>query len=449
VFAELRNEKSWRRANDHVGKQYDAMTSDRRAAPPRLTTRAQGGNIAAMLPRRAATVTAILSLVGAGIGATLAAIHRNLAASTGYTSFCNVRENINCDLVLSSEYAYFLGFPIAWWAVLTYAIGAAAAAVAMFSRSATRRREAAGLLLGLAVWAVAYSVYLAFISLVVLRTICLLCSALYLINAGLLVSTWVLFSATRTEGKTGARAKETWQWRTRLVVAGAALTVVVFLVFALREGLGRDPKTLSAEEVAQQYPEFHAWYTALPVAAVDDGGRHVRGGPAGVVIVEFSDFQCPHCARAYRDLKRVLPRFGSDVQVVFRHFPLDKSCNPAVTSSAHPYACLAAAASECAAAQGRFWEYHDVLFDNQSSFSRDHLLRYADNVGLERAQFVACLDSDAPREAVRRDIAAAEKLGITSTPTFLLNGRVLRGALESNKFEYAIRLERAAHRAGS
>jgi protein-disulfide isomerase len=168
-----------------------------------------------------------------------------------------------------------------------------------------------------------------------------------------------------------------------------------------------------------------------------------------VVIVEFSDFQCPHCARAYRDLKRVLPRFRSDVQVVFRHFPLDKSCNPAVTASAHPYACLAAAASECAAAQGRFWEYHDVLFEHQSALGRDHLVRYADDLGLDRARFLACLDSDAPRVAVRSDVAAAEKLGIKSTPTFFLNGRVLRGALESDKFEYAIRLERAANRAGS
>lgn len=409
----------------------------------------QGGKIGSMSSRRAASVTAALSLAGAGLGLVLSSIHRNLAASTGYTSFCNVRENINCDLVLSSGYAYLFGFPIAYWSVLTYAISAAAATIVLITRRASRRREAAALLLALAVWAAAYSVYLAAVSLFVLQTICLLCSALYLINAGLLVSTWVLFSTTRTEGKSGMRAKEAWQWRTRLVAGGAALGVLVFLASALWKGLGRDPQSLSAEEVAKLYPEFHAWYTALPVAAVDDGGRHVKGGPAGVLIVEFSDFQCPHCARAYRDLKRVLPRFGSDVRVVFRHFPLDKSCNPAVTSSAHPYACLAAAASECAADQGRFWEYHDVLFDNQPALSRDHLLRYAEDIGLDRARFVACLDSDAPREAVRRDISAAEKLGITSTPTFLLNGRVLRGALESSKFEYAIRLERAAHRTGS
>jgi protein-disulfide isomerase len=135
------------------------------------------------------------------------------------------------------------------------------------------------------------------------------------------------------------------------------------------------------------------------------------------------------------------------VQVVFRHFPLDKSCNHAVTGSAHRYACLAAAASECAAQQDRFWEYQDKLFANQSALDRDNLAKYAEQLGLDRARFLTCLDSDEPREAVRSDIAAAEKLGVSSTPTFYLNGRVLRGALDADKLEYAIRLERAARSA--
>jgi protein-disulfide isomerase len=87
------------------------------------------------------------------------------------------------------------------------------------------------------------------------------------------------------------------------------------------ESFARDQRSLSAEEIARQNPEFHAWYNALPIVAIDDGGRHRTTGNASVVIVEFSDFECPYCARAHRDMKRVLPRFGNDVQVVFRHFP--------------------------------------------------------------------------------------------------------------------------------
>ena len=410
--------------------------------------RTRGDSIAPMSPKRAAVITAVLASIGTVVGVVLSSVHARLAASTGYTSFCNVNENVNCDVVLSSEYARFAGFPIAWWTVLTYAVAVAAAVMVLASQRSTRRRQAAALLFALATWSLGFSIYLAAVSLFVLRTICLLCSTLYLVNAGMFASTWVMLSATRTEGKAGSRAKEAWRRRTRIVTSGAALAVVVFLVFALWEAFGRDPKTLSAEEVARQYPEFHAWYTGLPVAVVDDGGRHRKGGPAHVVIVEFSDFQCPHCARAYYDLKRLLPRFGSDVQLVFRHFPLDKACNPAITVSAHPYACIAAVASECAEAQGRFWAYHDALFEHQSELNPDNLIRYAEELGLDREKFVACLDSDAPRRAVRSDIDAAQKLNITSTPTFFLNGRVLRGALESDKFEYAIRLERAATHTG-
>jgi protein-disulfide isomerase len=163
-------------------------------------------------------------------------------------------------------------------------------------------------------------------------------------------------------------------------------------------------------------------------------------------LTEFSDFECGHCANAYRSLKQVLPRYQKDVQVRFHHFPLDAACNPAVKHSVHQYACLAAMAAECAAAQGRFWEYHDMLFEHQANLDRDSLLDYAARVGLERSAFVACLDSDAPRQAIARDVAEAMRLGIESTPTFFLNGRTITGAPRATALGYAIQLERAKQR---
>jgi len=401
-----------------------------------------------MPPKRIAVATLVLAILGLAISVVLISVHRNLAATTGYTSFCNVSESVNCDVVLSSDYAYFAGLPIAWWTALTYAGWVVMAIVVLASARASRRRLIASVLFAVATWSFGFSLYLAVVSVAVVHAVCLLCSGLYLVNAGLFVTTWMLLGSTRTEGRSPARLREQWRRRTWLVATGAGLAVASFLIFALWEAFGRAPESLSPEEVARRYPEFHAWYTAQPIASVTTPSRHVKGGPGSVVIVEFSDFQCPHCGRAFDNLKRVLPRFGTDVQVVFHHFPLDSSCNPMVPASAHAYACLAAVASECAGAQGRFWQYHDLLFEHQSALDRDSLVRYADRLGLDHAQFLACLDSDPPREAVRRDIEAAKALGITSTPTFFLNGRTLRGALETDKFEYAIRLERAAHRAG-
>jgi protein-disulfide isomerase len=257
------------------------------------------------------------------------------------------------------------------------------------------------------------------------------------------VSTWILLSAIRNEGRRGRRAEEP-QGRISLVTGGAAIAVVLFLAVAIWEGMDGDTRQLSAEEVAERDPEFSRWYMDLPVTAVEVSGGHTKGGPAAVVMVEFSDFECGHCAKAFRNLKQVLPRFGNDVELVFHHYPLSASCNPAVTGTGHPYACLAAMASECAAAQGRFWEYHDLLFENQSALDRESLLSYAQRLSLDREQFVACLESEMPRRRVANDVQLATRLGVQSTPTFFLNGRTVAGALAPDKLEHAIRLERAA-----
>ncbi len=393
--------------------------------------------------RRAAAATILLALIGLTVSGVIASVHRKLAESSGYTSFCNVNESVNCDVVLSSSYAYFVGVPVAWWAVLAYLLFALGALVAMQAPRLTRRQQAATAVFGAAVWSVLYSLFLAGVALILLRTVCVLCGGLYLVNAGLLVSTWMLLGAVRAEGRGSARGADKGQGRTRLIVGGAALAVVVFVALAGWEASGGD-ENLSAEEVARRYPDFYHWYMTLPVVSVDPTGRHTKGDEGSVVIVEFSDFECGHCAEAYRSLRRVLPRFGSDVRLVFRHFPLNGSCNPAVSGPLHGYACLAAMASECAAAQGRFWHYHDLLFENQRALDRDSLIAYAEQIRLDRAEFVRCLESDAPRRAVERDVSEGDRLRVVSTPTFFLNGRTLAGALDREKLEHAIRLERAA-----
>ena len=98
-------------------------------------------------------------------------------------------------------------------------------------------------------------------------------------------------------------------------------------------------------------------------------------------------------------------------------------------------ACLAAMSAECAGQQGKFWEYHDRLFDNQGSLSRSAFLRFAEELGLDRERFVSCLESDETRRAVQSDVAEGDRLGITSTPTLFINRRSVRGALDSVSLE--------------
>ena len=396
-----------------------------------------------MAVKRAAVATVIVAVIGVVIAANLAYLHARVS-TPGHVSWCTINSEVNCDVALSSEYADFLGVPVADWAVLTYLGIAAAAAAVLATDRASRRSRLGTALFIVALWSVAFSLYMFGVSLWVLGTVCLLCSMLYAVNLGLLVSTAWLYSVVRV----AAREQEAWEGRTRLIGAAAAVALLVLLgIVGWKASKGE--QILTADEIKQRDPDFYAWYTKLPLIASTPEGGHSKGQPdAPVTVTEFSDFECGHCANAYRSLKEVLPRYQKDIQVRFHHFPLDPACNPVVKHAMHEYACLAAMASECAGAQGRFWEYHDILFEHQSKLDRDSLLDYAQQLGLDRAAFLACLDSDAPRQAVARDVAEGMRLGIESTPTLFLNSRTITGAPRTEQLSYAIQLERAAKTRG-
>ena len=157
----------------------------------------------------------------------------------------------------------------------------------------------------------------------------------------------------------------------------------------------------------------------LPTTPLVVPGAPIKGPPgASITIVEFSDFQCPFCARAQPVLKEVLAAYPRDVKIVFRHFPLDR----------HAEAKRAAEASECAARQGKFWEYHDRLFATQSEISANHLGTIAEELHLDRQAFSTCLETGAARARLDEDLEHGRRAGVTATPTFFINGRMVEGA---------------------
>jgi len=143
-------------------------------------------------------------------------------------------------------------------------------------------------------------------------------------------------------------------------------------------------------------------------------------GPATapVQIVEFSDFQCPYCKRAVDTIREVEQNYGDKIQLVFRDFPL----------SIHNNAQAAAYAANCANEQGKFWEYHDKLFENQQALGRDQLKQYAVDLGLQSDQFNTCFDSSKYASDVQQDMSEGSDLGVTGTPAFFINGRFVSGA---------------------
>jgi protein-disulfide isomerase len=149
----------------------------------------------------------------------------------------------------------------------------------------------------------------------------------------------------------------------------------------------------------------------VPIAV---GESPVRGAPmAPITVVEFSDFECPHCARAHPVLERLVREHDGDVRVVYKNYPLD----------GHTYAREAARASVAAQRQGKFWEMHDLLFANQLHLAKADIERYAQQIGLDMARFRADLEDPATEARVAADRALGTELGIQGTPTLFVNGR--------------------------
>jgi protein-disulfide isomerase len=153
-----------------------------------------------------------------------------------------------------------------------------------------------------------------------------------------------------------------------------------------------------------------------------------------VTIVEYGDYECPYCGQAHLIVAELLNRVGGEVLFAFRPFPL---------TTVHPHAELAAEAAEAAGAQGKFWEMHDTLFENQEALERDDLLQYATNLGLDVGAFTNQLATHAYASKVREDFMSGVRSGVNGTPSFFINGVLHRGGYELNSLLTAVQAARS------
>jgi protein-disulfide isomerase len=148
----------------------------------------------------------------------------------------------------------------------------------------------------------------------------------------------------------------------------------------------------------------------LPVGERD----HIQGSThAPAILVEYGDYECPICGAAYVTVKEIQQALGERLGFVFRNFPL---------SEMHPHAKDAAQAAEAASAQGKFWEMHDMLFENQDDLGRDHLAGYAEALGLDATRLMDELAAGTYAKHVQEDFRSGVRSGVNGTPTFFING---------------------------
>ena len=184
----------------------------------------------------------------------------------------------------------------------------------------------------------------------------------------------------------------------------------------------KDGKTLL--EISKQMdasPKAHRPKLLEDPVTIPVAGSPMRGpADARITLVEFSDFECPYCSIAVKKIAAIMATYSKDVKLVYKQYPL----------SMHPHAQIAAQAALAANAQGKFWEMHDVLFANSRILSRDHILAWAEKLGLDMDKFKADLDSPKVKQVIDQDMKDGDAAGVYGTPAIFIDGKLYNGELE-------------------
>jgi protein-disulfide isomerase len=357
----------------------------------------------------------VLCAVGLWLSVLLEQIHFRIHTQPDFHSFCAIDRKVNCDIVAKSPYAVLFGVPVATWGIFGYAVAALLSLWGAIKRSPLA--AGCGLYLGLSF--LGTSAVLGAISALVITAVCILCIATYGVNVLFLGS---MLLAARGPG-IGAALAEPWRIlrrRTGLVVLVlvALAAAAAVMTFAHPSYWNRADGNTRTKPTTPTLPH-----------GIEPGGGHYLGGPkAPLVIIEFSDYECPFCRQAHTQLRALLERFPTQLRLVHRHYPLDQACNSTLSGPMHQNACFAAAIAECAGLQNRFWEANDYLFAEARMLHARSNAEIARDLDLDPTGLEACLKERGPR-TVGIDLEEGNRLGIQGTPTFVIEGKTYMGSL--------------------
>jgi uncharacterized membrane protein/predicted DsbA family dithiol-disulfide isomerase len=368
--------------------------------------------------RRLALLFALLCLLGVAVSIELTRIHLFVHTDPNYHSVCAMSEGVNCETVAVSPYSVFAGLPVSLWGLAAYLIMGALSLWA-WSRRRLHPTWPWGILLLLSAFSVAVSVVLAFISATRIDSLCLFCMSSYAINAGLLIVSCIALKRSQK------RALAPLALDVKALLCRPLLVVLLAVVGLIGIVL--------LQVFVPRYWKTPGWADLPRLASgTDENGRHWIGARSpGLTIVEFSDYQCPHCRAAHKDMRVFLARHLNQIRLIHQHLPLDMACNPGLRAPFHTHACLFAEAAECAGLQGRFWEMNDAIFSIQETVKTNNVdpVKLAVRLGLNRSEFKRCLDRHVTAGRVAKDVQEAMARKLTGTPSFLVGEQVFLGRI--------------------
>lgn len=386
----------------------------------------------------------LLALIGAAISTWL--FYHHVEVNGGYqqgASFCDISALFNCTSVARSDYSEFLGVPVAGWSLWYYVALLLLLCIPKVENESEQQSYAAFILFFI-VAGLLPTLLLAGISFFQLGAICSMCASLYLLNILLFV---LAFRNPALRLASSSRAALFQQYLTTSlpsticsiggVAAASVLLVLAPLIVASTSLLTFyyfEPRVQKLHAESSLAPIYAKWRKAKYSSALEQivqdspNSDFYKGAEdAQLTLVEFSDFQCPHCAKAAKTLSIINSELSKNVKIVFKNFPLDAACNDLIPQGhGHSNACRAARMARCAGEQDRqkFWQMHDALFV-LDSWSDESLEMLAEELLLDTVRFEQCMQNVEVVSKIKADIKLGLESGVQGTPSFFLNGRRL------------------------
>ena len=386
----------------------------------------------------------LFALLGLGASLTSTYVHYNLLVDRSFSSFCDVNTTVSCTQAYLSPYGSFLGVPVALGGVFFFAVVLALAALS--GRKTPQAGESApAYIFALSTVGLAFVLYLGYASFFILHTVCILCLTTYVA----IIAIFIISGGATSVPMTSLPARAGRDLKT-LVGSPAALAVAALLAIGAISFKVAFPKETAAEVMAQapaDYPpltdqqkaEVEKWWDMQPKVDVP-----VPSDGAAVLMVKFNDYQCPPCRQTYEAYGPLLAKWAKTgkFKFVLKHFPLDSECNGAAPGGPHPAACEAAAAVVMAHRKndGSAEKLEHWLFSHQGP-----PLLTPDDVKKAARDVAGITDFDAKYAStlieVKNDAGMGAMLGVKSTPTFFINGRILPGGQDPRLIDAVIDLE--------